>query len=127
MNKKPPKSVVQTGYVLIQARNALRENDYLEYSADIALGYTSMAIVCAKQAETDLVSENDNAFRMFFGEGQKLLQEARIALKAGQNDLALYTLGHAHTALRKQYRRLGYRELTNDDFLEFGVGGGGGR
>ena len=127
MNREPPKSVVQTGYMMIQARNTLKDGAYFEYSQDVALGYLAQAIVCAMQAEDDLKDENPDMLRMLFGEGQKLLQEARIALKAGQNDLALYTTAHAHTVLRKQYKRLGYRELTDEDFLEFGVGGGGGR
>lgn len=133
--RDPPDSVIMTGYNMIQARNVLRDNEYAAYSGGAALGYIAQALACAAVAENDIMDEIGEAgLRMEYGSGRGSLLDAYNVLAGSMPypdplvmERALHYVSEAHSRLRKAYKRDGYRELTNDDFLRFGAGGGGGR
>lgn len=100
----PPDEAIQCGYWLTKARIA---QELAEASLIKALGFA--------HAATPILVSQAGAFKMQVSPGMKLIGEA-IA--------GCHTAGTAHDTLRKLMLDLGYRPITNQDFAEYGDGGG---
>lgn len=131
--KEPIEPVLKVAASMTQARNALRSQKYngVESSARIAAGWVEYAVNYIDVARVALRDEGNEFPEMVVDSPVGILAQAMERLGSPgycNNLIALGLVADAHMALRKFHKRLGYREIENDDlepYQAIGIGGGG--
>lgn len=128
--KEPPRKAIKVGYNLTQARLKFRSTEDYSYLTDALDWIAELRPKIVNEARADGLNANEHDF----SEALQVLwtaQHARIQWLANpaSRDYALVnaaaeSIGKAHKMLADLMISYGYRPITLEDFLEFGVGGG---
>lgn len=117
----PPAIIIEAGYYMMRARRDWPDG----YDLD-------RAIQLVREAGALLVRDY-HVYEMQISEILYHLYEAghaKVMIKSGAKideyraAQGEHSIGRAHNAGRLLLKELGFRSITNDDFLKFGAGGG---
>ena len=121
--KDPPDITIRAGYAMTKARMNWPDGD-AKYSMGRAIELVEKA--------RDYHVKHDGALNMMASEALYFLNEAahaQIQYKAGKGtdgyrlNQGAHAIGRAHNSLRLVLKELGYREITDQDFAKYGLGG----
>ncbi len=104
--REPPKSAIQTGYMMNRGVRKFEK-------------YYNQARECLDLATTDvnaLVGPDQQVYQHDLAKAKRLMSEAMAGA---------YKMEQAHHELDRIMNSRGFRQITGEDFLEFGAGGGG--
>jgi hypothetical protein len=130
-HKEPPVEAIKGGYWITQARLLLRGHDkYKDTSLEHAYFFMADGLRYIEKA-IDIVAKDTDMFMMEPGQGMHLLysaaeelQDVKGAMPFLKRRRILWTIAAGHDQLRILIKHLGYRTITNEDFKQYGSGGG---